>query len=146
MKLSTKGRYAVRILSCIARNQKHGPVCKALIAEEEGISKDYIEQIVVTLKRAGLVIGRRGMKGGFQLVKASSEITLFDILNAAEGGVDLVRCCDCDRTEDCATQLIWDRASAMLKEYFEGITLDQVQGNAGPAAAGGCGRSNDEHI
>ena len=137
MKLSTKGRYAVRILSCIARNQAHGPVCKALIAEEEAISKDYIEQIVVTLKRAGLVVGRRGMKGGFQLAKESHEISLFDILNAAEGGVDLVRCADCERTGGCVTRPIWDQASTMLKDYFDGISLDQVSGQD-KVAAGGC--------
>lgn len=130
MKLSTKGRYAVRILSCIARNQSHGPVCKALISEEEGISKDYIEQIVVALKRDGLVVGRRGMKGGFQLAKPSSDITLFDILSAAEGGVDLVRCAACDRVEGCETRPIWDQAGTMLKEYFDSISLDQISGEA----------------
>lgn len=126
MKLSTKGRYAVRILSCIARNQLHGPVCKALIAQEEDISKDYIEQIVVTLKRGGLVVGRRGMKGGFLLAKEMTDITLFDVLKAAEGGVDLVHCDTCARSGTCRTQTVWDDASAMLKEYFNKITLDQV--------------------
>ena len=126
MKLSTKGRYAVRILSCIARNQIHGPVCKALIAEEESISKDYIEQIVVTLKRAGLVVGRRGMKGGFLLNKEVGEITLFDVLTAAEGGMDLVQCGECNRTETCKTRPVWDDATAILKEYFSKITLDQI--------------------
>lgn len=136
MKLSTKGRYAVRILSCIARNQIHGPVCKALIAEEEGISKDYIEQIVVTLKRAGLVVGRRGMKGGFQLAKESKDISLYDILSAAEGGVDLVRCAECERDDQCVTRPIWGQASSMLKEYFEGISLDQVSVRESKAADG----------
>ena len=76
MKMSTKGRYAVRILLSIARFQKNGPVPKKVIAKEEGISPDYIEQIIVPLKNDGLVVGIRGVKGGFQLAKAPEEITV----------------------------------------------------------------------
>jgi Rrf2 family iron-sulfur cluster assembly transcriptional regulator len=126
MKLSTKGRYAVRILTCIARNQALGPVCKALISEEEGVSKDYIEQIVVTLKRDGLVIGQRGMKGGFLLAKDADEITLFDILSAAEGCMSLVECADCKRSQKCKPHDVWVEASTMLNDYFKKITLTQL--------------------
>ena len=83
MKLSTKGRYASRIMLCIARHEQDGPVPKKRIAEQEGISTDYIEQIIV--KNAGLVVSTRGLRGGFRLAKSAADITLYDILAATEG-------------------------------------------------------------
>ncbi len=126
MKLSTKGRYAVRILACIARNQSSGPVCKGTIADEELVSKDYIEQIIVMLKRAGLVEGLRGTKGGFVLSKPASEITLYDVISAAEGGLELVQCSSCTRSDECNARDIWSGASKILREYFTGISLESV--------------------
>lgn len=128
MKLSTKGRYAVRILLCIARNQHYGPVCKKLIAQEEGISKDYIEQIVVPLKNAGMVTGHRGMKGGFSLNRAPEKITLHDILRASEGKLELVGCRadDCRRAGFCVTRPVWQEASRRLEDYFSSITLKDL--------------------
>jgi len=74
MKLSTKGRYAARIMLCIAKHQTNGAVTKKKIAEQEGISTDYIEQIVVPLKNAGLVTSTRGLRGGFRLSKLAKDI------------------------------------------------------------------------
>jgi len=130
MKMSTKGRYAVRILLSIARYQHNGPVPKKIIAAEEGISADYIEQIIVPLKNDGLCVGIRGVKGGFKLSKDPKDITVFDILCASEGLMELVDCeqMDCqgrDRNK-CATRPVWDGASKVLKEYFEKITLQEL--------------------
>lgn len=134
MKMSTKGRYAVRILLSIARFQKNGPVPKKVIAKEEGISPDYIEQIIVPLKNDGLVIGVRGVKGGFQLAKEPEDITVFQIPRASEGMMTLVDCehMDClgrDKNK-CVTRPVWAGAAAVLEEYFTKITLrdllDQV--------------------
>ncbi|MBL7016190.1 MAG: Rrf2 family transcriptional regulator [Kiritimatiellales bacterium] len=130
MKMSTKGRYAVRILLSIARYQKNGPVPKKIIAAEEGISADYIEQIIVPLKNDGLCIGVRGVKGGFKLAKEPKDITVFDILSASEGVMKLVDCeqMDCQGRDKnkCATRPVWDGASKVLKEYFEKITLQEL--------------------
>lgn len=127
MKMSTKGRYAVRILLSIARYQKNGPVPKKIIAAEEGISADYIEQIIVPLKNEGLCVGIRGVKGGFQLAKDPADITLFKILRASEGVMKLVDCeqMDCQGRDKnkCATRPVWEGASQVLEEYFSGITL-----------------------
>jgi Rrf2 family protein len=130
MKMSTKGRYAVRILLSIGRYQHNGPVPKKIIAADEGISADYIEQIIVPLKNDGLAVGIRGVKGGFRLAKEPSEITLFQILNASEGKMELVDCknMDCagrDKTK-CVTRPVWEGASAVLKQYFEKITLQDL--------------------
>ena len=130
MKMSTKGRYAVRILLSIARYQKNGPVPKKIIAAEEGISADYIEQIIVPLKNDGLCIGIRGVKGGFKLAKDPKDITVYDILAASEGVVKLVDCeqMDCQGRDKnkCATRPVWEGASEVLKEFFEKITLQQL--------------------
>lgn len=130
MKMSTKGRYAVRILLGIARYQKNGPVPKKIIAKEECISADYIEQIIVPLKNEGFVVGLRGVKGGFQLARDPATITVYDILRASEGDMKLV---DCDRNDCqgrdkniCVTRPVWEGASAVLEAYFSKITLKDL--------------------
>jgi Rrf2 family transcriptional regulator, cysteine metabolism repressor len=128
MKMSTKGRYATRILLSIARYQDNGPVSKKIVAADEGISADYIEQIIVPLKNSGLVVGFRGAKGGFLLAKDPQEITIFDILSASEGGVTLVECrhMACQDKTTCATCSVWEGSSEKLKEYFQSITLKDL--------------------
>ena len=130
MKMSTKGRYAVRILLSIARYQKTGPVPKKVIAKEESISADYIEQIIVPLKNEGLVVGLRGVKGGFQLARDPAQITVYDILRASEGEVALVDCMrnDCKGRDKnlCVTRPVWEGASKVLAEYFSKITLKEL--------------------
>lgn len=129
MKLSTKGRYATRILLCICRLQQGGqPVPKKRIAEQEGISTDYIEQIIVPLKNAGLVNSVRGLRGGFRLAKDPADITVYDILAASEGSIKLVGCLaeGCSRSDACVVQSVWQGASEVLQEYFSGITLKDL--------------------
>ncbi|NOU36640.1 MAG: Rrf2 family transcriptional regulator [Kiritimatiellaceae bacterium] len=130
MKMSTKGRYAVRILLGIARYQKNGPVSKKIVAAEECISADYIEQIIVPLKNEGLVIGLRGVKGGFVLAKDPAKITVYDILRASEGEMSLVDCArnDCKGRDKnlCVTRPVWEGASQVLEAYFSKITLKDL--------------------
>ena len=128
MKLSTKGRYATRILLCISRLQGDQPVPKKRISEQEGISTDYIEQIIVPLKNAGLVNSVRGLRGGFRLARPSAEITVYDILAASEGDINLVGCLSegCSRSDSCVVQRVWQGASDQLREYFTKITLKEL--------------------
>lgn len=128
MKLSTKGRYATRILLCISRLQGEQPVPKKKISEQEGISTDYIEQIIVPLKNAGLVTSVRGLHGGFRLAKKADDITIFDILSASEGDINLVSCLaeGCSRSDTCVVQRVWQGASDVLRDYFSQITLQQL--------------------
>ncbi|MCF7816701.1 MAG: Rrf2 family transcriptional regulator [Kiritimatiellales bacterium] len=128
MKLSTKGRYATRILLCISRLQGDQPVPKKKIAEQEGISTDYIEQIIVPLKNAGLVNSVRGLRGGFRLARDPSKISVYDILSASEGDINLVGCLaeGCSRSDTCVVQRVWQGASNELREYFSKITLKEL--------------------
>ncbi len=128
MKLSTKGRYATRILLCISRLQGDQPVPKKRISEQEGISTDYIEQIIVPLKNAGLVNSVRGLRGGFRLAKKAEEISVYDILSASEGDINLVGCLaeGCSKSDSCVVQRVWQGASDVLREYFAEITLREL--------------------
>lgn len=129
MKLSTKGRYATRILLCISRLQGDNPVPKKRISEQEGISTDYIEQIIVPLKHAGLVNSVRGLRGGFRLAKTPAEITVYDVLSASEGDINLVGCLaeGCSRSDSCVVQRVWQGASDKLRDYFSEITLQELE-------------------
>lgn len=129
MKLSTKGRYAVRILLCVSRLEREDqPVSKKRISEQEGISTDYIEQIIVPLKHAGLVSSVRGLRGGFRLAKDAADIRLYDILSASEGDINLVGCLaeGCSRSDECVVRRVWQGASDVLLEYFSKITLKEL--------------------
>lgn len=128
MKLSTKGRYASRIMLCIARHEQDGPVPKKRIAEQEGISTDYIEQIIVPLKNAGLVVSTRGLRGGFQLAISAADITLYDILAATEGDFSRVeRLMEGEsRSDERVMQVVWEGAFHELLKYFSGITLQTM--------------------
>ena len=128
MKLSTKGRYATRILLCISRLQGELPVPKKRISEQEGISTDYIEQIIVPLKNAGLVNRVRGLRGGFRLAKPAAEITVYDILAAAEGDINQVACLaeGSSRSDTSVVRHIWQGASDELRNYFSKITLKEL--------------------
>ncbi|VGO20960.1 RrF2 family transcriptional regulator [Pontiella sulfatireligans] len=128
MKLSTKGRYATRILLCISRLEGDLPVPKKRISEQEGISTDYIEQIIVPLKNAGLVNSVRGLRGGFRLAKDMADITVYDVLAASEGDINLVGCLaeGCSNSDKCVVQRVWQGASDELRIYFSKITLKEL--------------------
>lgn len=130
MKLSVKETRAVLIVLSIARHQKNGPVSKALIAKEVPTSTDCIEQGLIPLQKRGLVVGLRGVNGGFRLAKDLSKITLYDILCAFEGDLQLVDCrgnnCKGRDKSTCVTRVVWEEASNALKTYFCKITLKSL--------------------
>ncbi len=125
MKLSTKGRYATRIMVCLAMHDPNIPRRKQEIAESEGISADYVEQILIRLKAGGLVLSHRGARGGFTLAKEPKMITVADVLRASEGPLSLVSCSQdkCERETACVTQEVWRSAEKALSEVFEGVTI-----------------------
>jgi Rrf2 family transcriptional regulator, cysteine metabolism repressor len=126
--LSTKGRYATRIMVFLAMNRSTRPVRKQDVAAAEGISPDYVEQILIKLKTGGLVESRRGVAGGFVLACEPSKVTVRDILEAVEGPIALVPCLkeDCQRASACATRGVWNEATETLRSFFAGITLAQL--------------------
>lgn len=131
MKISTKGRYAVRLLLDLAENKDKGYISLKDVAERQNISKKYLEQIVSMLNRAGILQTSRGFQGGYKLAKSPDTITVGMILRLTEGSLAPVACLDsepidCDRSETCPTLYIWQGLKDVIDKYLDGITLQDV--------------------
>ena len=127
MDISCRGRYATRAMAELASHDDHTPIPLSKIAENQQISRKYLQQLMSGLRRAGLVRVAKGFKGGFMLSRPASEINVGEILRALEGDLDLVECVRheglCDRDQNCLTRGMWTKASRMLEEYFDSISL-----------------------
>lgn len=131
MKISTKGRYALRMLLDLAKNQGDGYVSLKDIAKRQGISKKYLEQIVSMLNRPDILKTNRGYQGGYRLAKSADDYTVGDILRITEGGLAPVACLEndpieCDRAESCETLYVWKGLNKAINEYLDGITLQDI--------------------
>lgn len=131
MKISTKGRYAVRMLLDIAENQYNGYVTLRDTSQRQEISKKYLEQIAIKLSQAGVLRAARGHQGGYMLVKAPGEYTLGQILRITEGSLAPVACLEqapnlCGRCEDCRTLPVWKELDAVISRYVDGVTLQDI--------------------
>lgn len=131
MKISTKGRYSLRLMIDLASNYDQGYIALKDIAERQDISKKYLEQIIPFLNRGKLLIGNKGHGGGYKLAKAPSEITVKEILQSAEGTLTPVSCMDmspnqCDKCNECATLPIYNGLYKVINEYLDRITLQHI--------------------
>ena len=129
MSISTRGRYSARIMVFLASRPYGAPVNKHEIAREEAISPDYVEQLMMALKLAGLVASHRGRAGGFSLARDPESISIADVLHAVEGRVTVAPCGDihaCDRAPTCVTRDVWMEASHLLDELFQGVTIARL--------------------
>lgn len=131
MKISTKGRYALRMMIDLAQNQGDGYVSLKDIANRQEISKKYLEQIVAILNKPDVLRTNRGYQGGYKLAKNANEYTVGDILRLTEGGLAPVSCLDnspilCDRAENCITLPIWKGLYKVISEYLDSITLQDI--------------------
>ena len=131
MKISTKGRYALKIMIDIALNGKENFISLKDIAERQGVSIKYLEQIIAILNKEGLVLSARGNNGGYKLSKKPEEYKVGDILRAAEGDLSPTNCLkvDCGKREDCVTFDFWKGLDEAIEKYVDGITLkDLIKG------------------
>lgn len=131
LKISTKGRYALRMMLDLAINQKDGYVSLKEIAERQQISKKYLEQIVPLLNKSGILRTNRGYQGGYRLARNASEYTVGEILELTEGSLAPVSCLDCEenvcpRKEDCITLSMWEGLHKIIKDYLYGITIQDL--------------------
>lgn len=137
MKISTKGRYALRMMVDIAENQVNGYVTLKDVAARQGISKKYLEQIALHLSQAGMLRAVRGYQGGYMLARPASEFNVHAILQTVEGSMVPVSCLEnhpnaCDRCEYCKTLPVWTGLDRLVRDYLSAITLqDVVEGNVG---------------
>ncbi len=126
MRLTTRGRYAVTAVLDLALHGDDGPVTLADVAERQGISQAYLEQLFRRLKRSGLVIGARGPGGGYRIARTLEDISVSDIISAVGEGVDATRCGgtgDCQDGEICLTHELWADLSQQIDLFLKRITF-----------------------
>lgn len=131
MKISTKGRYALRMMLDLAEHREDGYIALKDIAERQEISKKYLEQIVPILNRSDLLRTNRGNQGGYMLVKAPNKYTVGEILRLTEGDFAPVACVgknpeECHRSSECPTLPVWQGLYKVITEYLDGITLQDI--------------------
>ncbi len=131
VKISTKGRYALRMMVDIAEHQKDGYVTLKDVALRQDISKKYLEQIALHLSQAGMLRAVRGYQGGYMLTKPASEYSVYAILQVVEGSMAPVTCLEqqpinCPRCDSCKTLDVWQGLQQLITDYLGGITLDDV--------------------
>ena len=131
MKISTKGRYALRMLLDLAEHQGDGYIALKDIAQRQEISKKYLEQIVPILNRAEILKTNRGFQGGYRLAKSPDKMTAGGILRATEGNLAPVACLDgdeidCPRSEHCPTLPLWQGLNKVINEYLDSVTLQDL--------------------
>ena len=131
MVISTKGRYALRLMLDIAMQEGECPVPLHDIAERQGVSFKYLEQIVPPLTKAGYLKSVRGANGGYLLAKEPSQITTGDILRASEGNLAPVACLasdeiECPRADLCITLPFWRGLDDAITAYIDSVTLEDL--------------------
>jgi Rrf2 family protein len=130
MKISTKGRYGIRLMLDLALNEGKGPVALKDIAARQKISEKYLWRLIDPLKAAGLVQSIRGSHGGYLLARDSARITMKAIVTVLEGPLCLVDCVEqpsaCERSERCVVRDVWQEASRALAETLQATTLKDI--------------------
>ena len=132
MKLSTKGKYGVRAVFEIARNYGNGPITIKEIADRQGISFSYLEQILHKLGKAGVIESVRGPAGGYLLASKPAELTIGDIVRTLEGPIALSHCLepgesrDCNQADDCVARMVWEKVGAKIEEALDSISFNDL--------------------
>ena len=127
MKLTTRSRYGARLMLDLARNFNQGPIHLRDVASREGISVKYLEQLIIPLKKNGLVTSVQGPKGGHVLAKSPESISFAEIIQSLETSSSLVECVDspqtCSRADECPTRDIWCQVKQAMYRELENISL-----------------------
>ena len=138
MKISTRGRYALRVMIDLAEHYSGNFFRLKDIVERQEISQKYLEGIMTDLSKAGLVEGQHGKGGGYKLNRAPADYSVGEILRITEGDLAPIACLEkdapyCTRTQECRTLPMWRELYKLINDYFDGVSLaDLMQGeNAG---------------
>lgn len=131
MKISTRGRYSLRMMTDLAQHYNEGFIALKDISARQNISKKYLEQIIPFLNRSNLLLANKGHMGGYQLPKHPSEITVWEILESAEGSLNPISCMDntpnlCENAPNCLTLPIYQGLYDVIHDYLNKITLQDV--------------------
>lgn len=128
MLVSTKGRYALRVIVDLAEHASEGRIPLRQIAERQGISEKYLENILSTLVRHGILSGLRGKGGGYCLTREPDQFTVGEVLRLTEGSLSPVACLSeehntCERAATCRTVRMWRELDRLIGDYLEGVTI-----------------------
>lgn len=138
IKISTRGRYALRAMIDLAQHSEGRPVLRQETAERQEISADYLAQLFGRLQSAGLVEGVKGPGGGYHLARDAAKITSGDVIRAVEGQVAVVHCTlpdtdgepTCNRADGCPTHLLWKQLSDAMTDVLDSVTLKDLADQA----------------
>ena len=137
LRLSTKSRYAARMLAYLASTSTKKPANTNDIAEAEGISKDYVEQILTRLRTSDMVTSHRGINGGFTLARDPKDITILEVVEQTEGPISIAPCIkqECNRSTQCATQKIWESVNKCIEKTLASYTIEDLRNMAAESNA-----------
>ncbi len=146
MLVSTKGRYALRVMLELAQDDSAAYLPLPAIAERQGISEKYLESIMTILSKQHLVDGASGKKGGYRLCRKPEEYSVGEILRLTEGTLAPVSCLQygaqpCERADMCYMLPVWQGLEDLINQYFDNMTLADIYQNARKS---GCGKTPDE--
>lgn len=128
MLVSTRGRYALRVMVDLAQHQSQGPIPMKDVAQRQQISLKYLEKILPVLSKNGYIVGTHGKGGGYQLTRAPEEYRVGDILRLTEGNLAPVACLEagaapCQQRDTCPTRSMWCELGRRVNEYLDSVTL-----------------------
>ncbi|MDD6488820.1 MAG: Rrf2 family transcriptional regulator [Clostridia bacterium] len=131
MKISTKGRYALRVMIELASSDSEKYISAKTISQHQNISEKYLEQIISSLNRAGIVKSTRGAMGGYKLVKSPVEYTVGMVLRSVEGSLAPVSCLEdeknkCPRSNDCISLYVWEKIYEAVNDVVDTITIQDL--------------------
>ena len=133
MKCSTKGRYSLEAMVYLATCRESCSIRS--VSEATGISIGYLEQLMIPLKRAGLVVSERGVQGGYRIARKG--ITCLEVCNASQGKFHPVPCDGCERVDSCKTFTIWDLFKNEVNHFAQNITLESLASHRVESEQGG---------
>lgn len=132
MKISTRGRYGIRLMLALALNYNNGTIPLKTIAKDQGISEKYLEQIISSLKKAGYVKSLRGAQGGYMLAREPKTYTVGTILRLTEGSMKPVACLEdepnqCSKAGECVTLRLWKMLDEAMESVLDKVTLQDLK-------------------
>jgi len=134
MMISTKGRYALRVMLDLASQPREEYISLKAISERQEVSMKYLESIVANLSKAGMLESLRGKSGGYRLNKPADVCSVGDVLRAAEGELSTVNCLEeskggCNRAGECLTLPLWQKLDQIVSDYLDSVTLEDLLKN-----------------
>ena len=137
MLISTRGRYALRIMLELAQYDQSPYMPLPLIAEKQGISEKYLESIVSALSKAGFISGQRGKGGGYKLTREPADYSLGEIVRLVEGRIQPVTCLEecnsrCMQRDSCKTRTMWEELDHLTNSFLDDKTLEDLVDGGGP--------------